>query len=138
MLTITGQSNQENVVAATGANLLGHLIAVQIRQADVDQGDLRRGCQGLLDAARPGFRHIHLVAPEGQERAQRFAAIGIVFDNEHVTGNSLEFLATIGGRDRLRGGRAFFRRQGRQADYKFAALSRPFAESRHGSAMHVH
>ena len=73
----------------------GELVAIHLRQADVDQGDIERERAGLGDGLVRSLRRVHLVAVEPQERGEGFARVGVVFDDEDGSGRPLARRAVL-------------------------------------------
>src|SRR5688500_15214919 len=79
-LTVTGQRDQLNRFAATGADLPGDLVAVEPGQADVDQRDLRSHPGRDADAFRTVGRHVDRVTPEGEQALEHAPRVVVVLD----------------------------------------------------------
>src|SRR5262249_2340916 len=66
--------------------LLGHLVAVESGETDVDERDFRVTDARHLDGDRPVLPHLHAVSPYLEQRPQRVAHVGAVLDHQHVAG----------------------------------------------------
>src|SRR5439155_10553379 len=76
---------EKGLAARRRPHLLRHLVAVEARKADVDEGDLGAMFQEQLDRPRTVLRLLHDVTPELEEGPERQPVIRVVFDDENPT-----------------------------------------------------
>src|SRR3954451_15761396 len=99
---------------AVGAQPLGHLHAVQAREAEVEQDDIGHVGPGVAQRALSVADEADLVALQAQGTLQRLGDLDIVFHDEHAGRASLRRHADKGRAAPLGKVNAFWRRKGRR------------------------
>jgi len=82
-LAVARQRDQIGTSRPERAHAPRDLVAVHLGQADVDQRDLGMMLAGELECAWPGAGGVDTMSFELEERAQRFASVLVVFDDEN-------------------------------------------------------
>ena len=83
-LAVSGQRHQKNVRAAGRANAAGHFVAVEARQADVDQRDLRMRGNGALHTLLSIHGGVDAMSLRLEQLLKRFAVVVAVLDDQDV------------------------------------------------------
>src|SRR5579885_500764 len=79
-----GEGNDRHLgFARTFANPTGRLVAVHLRQADIEQHDLRMKYARRLDCLESAGRELNLVAQTRQEQAQALRRVNVVVDHQN-------------------------------------------------------
>ncbi len=116
-LPVAGERHEEHLRANGGAHATRDLEAVDERQADVDEGDVRPDGEGPRDALDAVDGDVDLVAEALEQLLKRLAIVCAILDDEDATPRDLPVGAgreVLGlGRERLREGEAH--REGRAA-----------------------
>jgi hypothetical protein len=85
-LPVASQRDEEDVAAASrSANHLGDLIAIQPRQAKVDQSKVGTGGKHEIDTRGPALGVLDAMTLQLQKPAHRAACVGIVLDQGDTT-----------------------------------------------------
>nr|GEU28581.1 hypothetical protein [Tanacetum cinerariifolium] len=107
------------------------VVAAQIRQADIEQAQLRHDPLRRLQRIVRGMGHRHVVAHRGEQQLQRVGGIDVVIHHQHAQ--------AVGGRrnDRVRG-RCDVRHGGRQRNGERTAFLVAAALHRHFAAVQFH
>ncbi len=112
----------------------GHLEAVHLRQAQVEQHQIGPPCSGDFERRRAIERQSRFVAQRLEQQAQKFRAIGIVINHQHPP----RLVAERRGRGHRgsRGQRGLI--DERQANLELTALAGAGAAGRDHTAVHFH
>ena len=82
-LAVTGHRDQDDCVSVwSGSNCPGQLIAVHVRQADIDEGNLGLGQGDRRQRLLPVGRDGHFMPLSAKQRGQQAAGVGAVFDQQ--------------------------------------------------------
>jgi len=96
LVSPAGDGDEHHVASLRPANPLGHIVAVDLRQRDVEQHDLGREIQRLVDRFLAVVGHAHVVAQRLQEHGEAVGRVGVVVNHENAVSDGF-LLRSVGG-----------------------------------------